>query len=72
MPAITAGGMGGGRWAGFCVRYFTSTAGGVKDAALVFFDGDIASSKNEADTSSGCNQSDGRKGHAHAGLVPSL
>jgi dienelactone hydrolase len=31
---------------GFCVRYFMSTAGGVKEAALIFFDGDIASTKN--------------------------
>ena len=31
---------------GFCVRYFMSNAGGPKDTALVFFDGDIATTKN--------------------------
>jgi pimeloyl-ACP methyl ester carboxylesterase len=31
---------------GFCVRYFMSTAGGSNDAALVFFNGDIVSSRN--------------------------
>jgi dienelactone hydrolase len=30
---------------GFCVRYFMSTAGGNKDAALVFFNGDILSTR---------------------------
>lgn len=30
---------------GFCVRYFFSTAGGTKDEALVFLDGDIGATK---------------------------
>jgi dienelactone hydrolase len=31
---------------GFCIRYWISTAGGTKDAALVFFNGDIGGVEN--------------------------